>query len=248
MDKKFSDFHCFLALSLLSASACSQTLTLGVANNFYRPMKALVADYRQLHDDNVEISTGSTGQLYAQIVNGAPFDLFFSADQVRPQLLVEKQLADAPFTYAQGVLVAWSPAENVDVQAQLFSGGFEYLAIADPKLAPYGLAAQKMLEKHDKWDSTQSKLVVGKGLNATYQYVFTGNAQIGLLAKSQVFQHGAFQAGSVWQVPYDDYPAIKQDAVRLKPAQGKESATQFIAYLQSARAKSIIHSYGYLTD
>ncbi len=246
--QKLSYVQWGLMLSLLSAGAFSQTLTLGVANNFYRPMKALVDDYQQLNSDDVMISTGSTGQLYAQIVNGAPFDLFFSADQRRPQLLVEQQLADASFTYAQGVLVAWSPTENIDIQNQLFSGGFEYLAIADPKLAPYGLAAQKVLEKYQQWDSTQSKLVVGKGLNATYQYVFTGNAQIGLLAKSQVYQQGEFQSGSVWQVPYGDYPAIKQDAVMLKPAQGKESATQFIAYLKSDRAKDIIRSYGYLID
>ncbi len=248
MKEKFSYLHCGLVIALFSTGAFGQTLTLGVANNFYRPMQALVADYEQLNGDEVEISTGSTGQLYAQIVNGAPFDLFFSADQKRPQRLVEQKLADEPFTYAQGVLVAWSPVENVDIQTQLFAGGFQYLAIADPKLAPYGLAAQKMLEKYQQWDSTQSKLVVGKGLNATYQYVFTGNAQIGLLAKSQVYQQGKFQSGSVWQVPHDDYPPIKQDAVRLKSAQGKESATQFIVYLKSDRAKDIIRSYGYLTD
>ncbi|MGY0614814.1 molybdate ABC transporter substrate-binding protein [Vibrio sp. FJH11] len=248
MVKKFQYIQCCLALSLFSTAAFSQTLTLAVANNFYGPMKALVSDYKQLHSDEVEISTGSTGQLYAQIINGAPFDLFFSADQTRPQLLVERQLAEDEFTYAQGVLVAWSPAENIDVKADLFSANFQYLAIADPKLAPYGLAAQQMLEKYQKWNDVQNKLVVGKGLNATYQFVFTGNAQIGLLAKSQVYQQGEFQSGSVWQVPASDHQAIKQDAVTLKSAKGKESVTQFVDYLKSERAKNIITSFGYVTD
>ncbi|MBE3666700.1 molybdate ABC transporter substrate-binding protein [Vibrio navarrensis] len=248
MVKKFQYIQCCLALSLFSSAAFSQTLTLAVANNFYGPMKALVSDYKHLNSDEVEISTGSTGQLYAQIINGAPFDLFFSADQHRPQLLMEQQLADDEFTYAQGVLVAWSPAENVDVKAELFSANFQYLAIADPKLAPYGLAAQQMLEKYQKWNDVQNKLVVGKGLNATYQYVFTGNAQIGLLAKSQVYQQGEFQPGSVWQVPASDHQPIKQDAVTLKSAKGKESVTQFVDYLKSERAKNIIASFGYVTD
>ncbi|WP_321284320.1 molybdate ABC transporter substrate-binding protein [uncultured Vibrio sp.] len=240
--------QCCLAFSLLSNTAFSQTLTVAVANNFYGPMKALVSDYEQQQSDDVEISTGSTGQLYAQIINGAPFDLFFSADQHRPQLLVEKQLAEDEFTYAQGVLVAWSPSENLDVKTELFSANFQYLAIADPKLAPYGLAAQQALEKYQKWDGVQNKLVVGKGLNATYQFVFTGNAQIGLLAKSQVYQQGKFQSGSVWQIPSSDYQPIKQDAVTLTLSKNKASATQFITYLKSERAKDIIHSYGYLTD
>lgn len=248
MVKKFQYIQCCLALSLFSSAAFSQTLTLAVANNFYGPMKALVSDYKHLNSDEVEISTGSTGQLYAQIINGAPFDLFFSADQTRPQLLVEQQLADDEFTYAQGVLVAWSPAENVDVKAELFSANFQYLAIADPKLAPYGLAAQQMLEKYQKWNDVQNKLVVGKGLNATYQYVFTGNAQIGLLAKSQVYQQGEFQSGSVWQVPASDHQPIKQDAVTLKSAKDKENVTQFLDYLKSERAKNIITSFGYVTD
>jgi molybdate transport system substrate-binding protein len=110
------------------------------------------------------------------------------------------------------------------------------------------LAAQQMLEKHQKWQGVQNKLVIGKGLNATYQFVFTGNAQIGLLAKSQVYQQGEFQSGSVWQVPSSDYQSIKQDAVTLTLGKGKASATQFIAYLKSDRAKAIIRSYGYLTD
>ncbi|MDV6249955.1 molybdate ABC transporter substrate-binding protein [Vibrio sp. EA2] len=248
MAKNRTILQCCFALSLFSNTAFSETLTVAVANNFYGPMKSLVSDYKQQQGDDVEISTGSTGQLYAQIINGAPFDLFFAADQHRPQLLVEQQLADDVFTYAQGVLVAWTPSENLDVKSELFSGDFQYLAIADPKLAPYGLAAQQVLEKHQQWQSVKNKLVIGKGLNATYQFVFTGNAQIGLLAKSQVYQQGKFQSGSVWQVPYSDYEPIKQDVVTLKLGKDKASATQFITYLKSDRAKDIIRSYGYLTD
>lgn len=248
MTKNTHILTCCLVATLFSTNVYSQSLTLAVANNFYGPMKALVSDYNQLHSDEVEISTGSTGQLYAQILNGAPFDLFFSADQIRPQLLVEQQLADDAFTYAQGVLVAWSPTENIDVKTELFSENFKYLAIADPKLAPYGLAAQQMLKKYQKWEDVQNKLVVGKGLNATYQFVFTGNAQIGLLAKSQVYLRGKFQSGSVWQVPASDHLPIRQDAVTLKLAKEKESVTQFIDYLQSERAKNIITSFGYVTD
>ncbi|MFL7865347.1 molybdate ABC transporter substrate-binding protein [Vibrio cincinnatiensis] len=238
---------CFV-LSLFSHTALSQTLTIAVANNFYGSMNALVKDYKQQQGHDVEVSTGSSGQLYAQILNGAPFDLFFSADQHRPQWLVEQQLADETFTYAQGVLVAWSPTEHIDVKTEMLSEHFQYLAIADPRLAPYGLAAQQVLEKYQQWQRVQNKLVIGKGVNVAYQFVFTGNAQIGLLAKSQVYQQGQFQSGSVWQVPLGDYSPIKQDAVILKLRKDKVSVKSFISYLNSERAKEIIHSYGYLTD
>jgi molybdate transport system substrate-binding protein len=231
---------CFWFKPLYAASAI-----VAVANNFYGPMKALNADFSQQTEHALQLSTGSTGQLYAQIVNGAPFDLFFAADTLRPQTLIEKGLGSSSFTYAQGCLVLWSTSPGLDLVSLLTQQDFTHLAIADPKLAPYGLAAQQSLSKMALWQAVQAKLVLGNGLNPTYQFIASGNAELGFVAKSQVFKQGQYREGSVWQVPIDYYQPILQDAVILRKGQNNPVINAFINYLKTERAQAIIKSYGY---
>ncbi|MDC0610982.1 molybdate ABC transporter substrate-binding protein [Vibrio sp.] len=234
-----------LVATLVMGVAQADTAVVAVANNFFGPMKALNKDFTQATSDSLEISTGSTGQLYSQIVNGAPFDLFFAADTVRPQKLVKEGKGFDEFTYAKGTLVLWSEKTGLELKSLLDAGKFNHLAIADPKLAPYGLAAQQSLKKMKLWDKVSDKLVMGKGLNPTYQFVVTGNAELGFVAKSQVFQEGQYKDGSFWEVPTSDYAEIQQDAVTLASGKTNKAAQAFLDYLKTDRAQAIIKSYGY---
>lgn len=233
------------ALCCISNAVLADEATVAVANNFFGPIKQLVQDFTSDSDHTIQISTGSTGQLYAQITNGAPFDLFFAADAERPQKLVADGLASNEFTYAKGALVLWSETPDVDVKKQLSDLDFKFIALANPKLAPYGLAAQQSLEKLALYDKVANKMVLGKGLNPTYQYIVTGNAQLGFVAKSQVFADNRFKTGSYWEVPSDYYEEIKQDMVTLNLGKDNLAASAFVDYLQTERAKTIITSYGY---
>jgi molybdate transport system substrate-binding protein len=233
------------ALLLVSWSALADDATVAVANNFFGPMTRLVTDFSSHSEHVIQISTGATGQLYAQITNGAPFDLFFAADTATPAKLVTDGLASHPFTYAKGSLVLWSESTGVDVKQQLSAMEFSYLAMANPKLAPYGLAAQQSLEKLALYDKVADKLVLGKGLNPTYQYVVTGNAQLGFVAKSQVYEDNRFKTGSYWEVPTDYYQEIKQDAVTLSAGEKNPAVSAFLDYLKTEPAQAIINSYGY---
>lgn len=232
-------------VSLTSSFSQASPLIIAVANNFYGPMKSLVADYKTVSSQTIELSTGATGQLYSQIVNGAPFDLFFAADTKRPALLEKDKLAEQTFTYAKGVLVLWSPERDVDLKQDLREGNFEYLAIADPKLAPYGLAAKQSLQQMKLWDNVQTKLVIGKGLNPTYQYVASGNAQLGFVAKSQVFKEGHYNEGSYWEADPSFYEEIKQDATIITSTKNKAACLAFLEYYHSPRAQKIVKSFGY---
>jgi molybdate transport system substrate-binding protein len=234
-----------IALVFVTFSSVADEATVAVANNFSGPMKQLVEDFSRDSEHTIQISTGATGQLYAQIINGAPFDLFFSADTVTPQKLVAAGLASNAFTYAKGALILWSETPNLDLKNQLSMMDFNYLAMANPKLAPYGLAAQQSLEKLALYDKVANKLVLGQGLNPTYQYIVTGNAQLGFVAKSQVFANHRFKKGSYWEIPSDYYQEIKQDVVTLASGKDNLAAIAFVSYLQTERAKTIITSYGY---
>ncbi|SJN52732.1 Molybdate-binding periplasmic protein precursor [Vibrio ruber DSM 16370] len=238
----------FIALvsgMLLSASCWSADALFAVANNFYRPMKALSQDFESQFPHHIEISTGATGQLYVQITQGAPFDLFFAADTVRPAKLVQARQASEQFTYARGTLVLWSAQPKIAVKERLLSGAYTHLAMANPQLAPYGLAAQQALEKMGLYTKIQDKIVQGKGLNPTFQFIATGNAALGFVAKSQVYQNNHYQSGSYWEVPFEDYAPIRQDAVVLPAGQTNEAAQAFLNYLKTDRAQNIIRSYGY---
>ncbi|MBD0786087.1 molybdate ABC transporter substrate-binding protein [Vibrio sp. Y2-5] len=235
-----------IGLMMSSMTVQAEDGTLAVANNFYGPIQMLVDDFAKVSGYQLSVSTGSSGQLYAQIINGAPFDLFFAADTARPEKLVNQGLGFEQFVYARGVLVLWSKEANYDVKEHMLLGDYNHFAIADPKLAPYGLAAQQALSKMGLWESMTPKIVMGKGLNPTYQFLSTGNAQLGMVAKSQVFKNGQYIGGSVWEVPVSDYEAIEQAAVTLKSGIDKAAIDAFLEYYSSERAQKIVSSFGYL--
>ncbi|HSH30988.1 MAG TPA: molybdate ABC transporter substrate-binding protein [Thiohalobacter sp.] len=236
----------WLALPL---PAMADTLTLAVASNFAQPMQALVEAYEAEHPDRVRLSIGSTGKLYAQIRHGAPFDAFFAADRERPQRLESEGLAvsGSRFTYAVGRLVLWSPEPGRVVAAgkALDRDDYSHLAIANPRLAPYGLAARQALAGMGLWERVQSRLVRGENIGQTFHFVSSGHAELGFVALSQL-PHDAERAipGSHWVVPASLHDPIEQQAVRLS----ESTATRdFMRFIRSEQARTLIHGYGYST-
>ena len=237
-----------LTIFTVSATVNAKEITVAVANNFLGPMKALVADFGNMSNHNVSLSTGSTGQLYAQIVNGAPFDLFFAADTVRPHQLVKKGLASNEFVYAQGQLVLWSPKPSYigEVKQTLVKPSLKYIALPNPDLAPYGYAAMQVIGQEGILDVTKSKLIIAKGLNMAYQFAVSGNANVAFLAKSQIYKNGQYIDGSYVEINQNLYDPIKQGAALLSYGKENTAAAELLTYLQSERAKLIIEKYGYL--
>lgn len=237
------------ALSLAAAGASAAEVRVAVAANFTSTMKALAAKFEAKSGDKVVVSFGSTGKLYTQIVNGAPYDVFLAADTERPQLLVKngKAVPASLFTYALGRLVLWSAKPNVvDTEGTILNdGGFGHLAIANPKTAPYGAAAVEVLTGLGVYDTIKDSIVEGDNIAQTFQFVATGNAEIGFVALSQVKNRSG---GSMWQVPQDYYTPIRQDAVLLKSAANNAAAKRFLAFLRSGAAQAIIANSGYGVD
>lgn len=236
--------------SLVVSSLCwAAPIKVAVAANFYKPLQALVKDYEHAGGDKVELNVGSTGQLYAQIVNGAPFDLFLAADQKRPNHLVEQHLASAvsQFTYAQGRLIFWSKKAHLfdNGQAFLTQGKFAKLALANPKTAPYGTAAVAVMKKLKIYQNLKNKMVYGQNIGQTYSYVKYGNVTQGFVALSQVYRNGHLTSGTGWIIPARYYNSIQQDAVLLKNSQHVGAAKKFMVYLKSPAAEKIIRSFGY---
>jgi molybdate transport system substrate-binding protein len=195
------------------------------------------------------VSTGATGKFYAQIQNGAPFEVLLSADDTTPAKLETEGLAEpgTRFTYAIGNLVLWSAKPGfVDKDGKVLSKGkFNHLALANPKTAPYGAAAVDVLNHLGLFKTLEPKFVQGENIAQTQQFVATGNAELGFLALSQVQKDGKLTSGSAWRVPGKLYAPIRQDAVVLAKGKGKPAAEALIGYLKSDKAKGIIKSYGY---
>ncbi|WP_430460018.1 molybdate ABC transporter substrate-binding protein [Thalassolituus sp. LLYu03] len=240
-----------VTLSLLSAAftplASADEVLVAVAANFTAPMKDIAQAFQQKTGHTLKLSFGSSGKFVAQIENGAPFEVFLSADQSKPQALIQSGRADGNtrFTYALGGLVLWSPEADADVHQQLLDGSFERLALANPRLAPYGEAALQTLAALNLSDATQNKQVMGENISQTWQFVSSGNAQLGFVALSQVMADGKIQNGSSWVVPQNLYQPIRQDAVLLKRGAGNQAARDLLAYLKSADVSAIIARYGY---
>ena len=235
------------AVSLLvGGSALAAETKVAVAANFTEPAKEIAAKFEAKTGDKVVLSFGSSGQFYTQIANGAPYEIFLSADSERPTKAEAEGLAVAGtrFTYATGRLVLWSKTPGlIDAKgAVLAKGGFEKLAIADPKAAPYGLAAVETLTKLKLYDTLKPKIVTGSSITQAFQYVQTGAAELGFVALSQVINA---QGGSRWVVPTADHTAIDQQAVLLKTGADSATAKAFLRYLKSKDAKAIIKRYGY---
>ena len=240
--------------------AHAQSINVAVASNFTHPIKALIKAFEKQSDHNVRVSFGSSGKFYAQIKHGAPFQVFLSADQTKP-LALEKEglvMAGSRFTYAIGRLAIWSSKENfIDERLiPLKNGHFNKLALANPKLAPYGVAAAQVLDNLKLTNSTQSKWVQGENIAQTYQFVSTGNSDLGFVALSQIIQHTKSQnsanttsikQGSAWVIPNHLHRPIRQDAVLLKRGKDNQTAYAFMQFLKNQQAKEIINTFGYET-
>ncbi len=238
-----------LSLSLLSGQMKADGIKIAVASNFIHPMKALARQFEENTGQKITLITGSTGKHYAQISNGAPYDVFFAADSQTPELLEKekKTIINTRFTYAIGKIVLWSPNKMpVPVDRNfLQQAKFRYLAIANPKLAPYGRAAQQVLSKLDLWDKLKGQLVRGENIGQAFQFVKTGHAEVGFVAFSQLKRlSGDTSPGSVWDIPQDYYHPIIQQAILIND---KKAAKNFLLFCQSTTGLKIINEYGYMT-
>lgn len=222
-------------------------IRVAVAANFTAAMREIAAAFEQTSGHTLKLSFGSTGKLYAQIVNGAPFDVFLSADQARPQRLVEQRRASGRFTYAIGRLALWSrqPGYVSDGPGILQHGEFRRLAVANPKTAPYGVAAMQVLERLGVAAQLRGRLVRGDSIAQTYQFVATGNAELGFVALAQL---SLDPGGSHWLVPQSMHDPLRQDAALLDRAADPGAATEFLAFLRGPRARAIIEQFGYATS
>lgn len=234
----------FLAACIGGKALAAET-NVAVAANFTEPAKEIAAAFKRKTGHDVVLSFGSSGQFYSQITQDAPFQILLSADEERPKKLVEDGLAvaESRFTYAIGKLVLWSKTpEYVKGEETLKAGSFSKLAIANPAVAPYGAAAVEALKSLNLYDTLQPKIVQGNTIAQAFQFVDTGNAELGFIALSQLVGK---PGGSRWLVPPALYTPIRQDAVLLKKGLGNEAATAFIAFLRGPDAGAIIDKYGY---
>lgn len=237
----------FALLALGSASAAE--VQVAVAANFTAPIQAIAKDFEKDTGHKLVAAYGATGQFYTQIKNGAPFEVFLSADDTTPAKL-EKEGDAVPgsrFTYAIGTLVLWSAHEGyVDAKGDVLkSGQYKHLSIANPKTAPYGLAATQVLDKLGLTQIVKPKLVEGQNITQALQFVSSGNAELGFVALSQVYKDGKITSGSAWVVPADLHEPIKQDALILKKGEANPAAKALVDYLKGPKAAEVIKSYGY---
>lgn len=237
-----------LAIILNAGPVGAAEVKVAVAANFTEPARLIAARFKARTGHEAMLSMGSTGQLYAQIANGAPFEILLSADRERPERVEADGLgvAGSRFTYAIGRLVLYSKTAGlVDAKGQVLkSGRFERIAIADPKTAPYGVAAVETIRKLGVETSLRSKLVQGASIAQAYQFVDSGAAELGFVALSQVI---AVKGGSRWLVPAADHTPIDQQAVLLKTGASNPAAKAFLAFLKGPEARAIIRRSGYET-
>ncbi|MBK6867316.1 MAG: molybdate ABC transporter substrate-binding protein [Burkholderiales bacterium] len=238
-----------MAALAFSAAAQAEVVQIAVAANFTAPAKALAEIFARTSGHQAQLSFGATGAFYTQIKQGAPFDILLAADDERPARL-EKEgdtVAGSRFTYAIGQLVLWSAKPGfVDDQGAVLKGGhFAKIAIANPKLAPYGAAAVEAMDKLGLTAALQPKLVTGESIGQTYNFIATGNADLGFVALAQVLDGGKLKSGSAWVVPAQHHAPIIQDAVILKRAAGNPAAKAWMDLMRTPQAKEFIRSYGY---
>ena len=234
---------------LVMGAAHASEVSIAVASNFAVPAQKIAIQFEQDTGHKALLAFGSTGKFYAQIKNGAPFQILLSADDETPARLEAQGLAinGTRFTYATGRLVLWSMQAALvdDKGAVLRTGTYEHIAIADPKVAPYGVAAMQTLEKLGLEQSLKSRLVQGESIGQTHQFVATGNASLGFVALSQVMVDGRVTQGSAWIVPAAMHLPLRQDAVVLNKGKDNPAAAAWMTYLKSDKARAIIRSYGY---
>jgi molybdate transport system substrate-binding protein len=239
----------FACQFLIVTQSVADEIRIAVASNFYSTMKEIIVQFKLASIDSsvtnkIVLIPGSSGKHYAQIINGAPFDVFFSADKVRPNMLEQKGVVNnqSRFTYALGKLALWSPIyEFVDLEGQVLYGeGFRFLAIANPRIAPYGIATKEALTSMKLWQYMDEKLVRGENIAQTFQFVKSGNAELGFVSYSQIINSNS--DGSYWLVPQSMYHPIEQQAVLLRDS---PLGRDFISFMQSDNALNIIKKNGY---
>jgi molybdate transport system substrate-binding protein len=236
-----------LAFSLNSQAA---TVLVAVASNFTKPMTEIAEAFEKATGHSANLAFGSSGKFVSQLENGGPFEVFLAADTSNPLKLEKSGLAvdGSRFTYAIGKLVLWSSQANyVDTQGQILSAGnFKHIALADPKLAPYGAAAMEVMKNLSVLDKLQPLFVLGENIAQTYQFISTGNAELGFIALSQVIgKDGKITEGSGWIVPSNLHNPILQDAILLKKGVENPAAPALLSFLKSPEAQAIIRKYGY---
>lgn len=237
-----------MVLALGVSTAPAAEVRVAVAANFAKVAEELAVAFKAQSGDDLKLSFGATGTLYAQITQGAPFEIFLAADDQRPGKAVDEGfgVAGTVFTYAIGKLVLYSPGIDVgDGVAALQAGAFGHIAIADPQTAPYGVAAVETMTSLGLAATLQPKLVMGENIAQTLQFVESGNAELGFVALSQVI---GLPEERRWPVPAELYRPIRQDAVLLKPGESNPSAKAFLDFLRSGDAVAIIKKAGYAVE
>lgn len=243
----------FVLLSFFHAlltTVSAEEVRIAVAANFQSTLSEIATHFEKSSGHTTLISSGSSGKLYAQIKHGAPFDVFFSADAIRPRLIEEEGLAmpGSRFTYAVGRLTLWSPDPDMlknDGPTALSNGRFEHLAIANPKTAPYGTAAQKTLVALGLWNHVKDRIVQGENIGQTFHFVFSQNAQLGFVARAQVMDPKVKGSGSRWDVPENLHEPLSQQAVLLIHGKQNEAAKAFLDYFKGPKARTIMERFGY---
>lgn len=230
----------FITALLLNTQVFADEIYVAVAANFTTTSKAIAELFEKETGHQVKLSFGSTGKFYAQIMNGAPFQVFLAADSTHPQKLAQngEGIAETLFTYATGKLVLWSlqeKPENIFKNQQ-----FKKLVIANPETAPYGTAAVEALKAMKLWEQLESKIVKGDNISQTQQFISTGNVEIGFIALAQAMQNGYF-----WEVPQEFYTPLRQQAILLKKGSESAAAKAFLNYLKTPPATALITKAGY---
>ena len=236
-----------LLLSALVAPSSAAEVRVAVASNFTQTLSKIAAHYQKQSGHSVSTIPGSSGRLYSQICNGAPFDVFLAADSLRPTALETAGLCvpGTRFTYALGSLVLWTAdASNPNVKAALLSNPDQRIAIANPQLAPYGHAAFEVLTSIDLWDQVSPHLVRGENVAQTFQFVHSGNATMGFVSQAQVLRLPVSNKGAIWLTPKNLYSPIKQQAVLLRDT---AAARGLLHFLTSTEALRILQADGYDT-
>jgi molybdate transport system substrate-binding protein len=243
-------FMLVILAALLALPAGAEQLTVAVASNFLQPARALAEIFETESGQPVRVTTASTGKLYAQIANGAPFDVLFAADKVRPLLLEESGLGvkGTRFTYAVGRLVLWSgdsAMSGANCEHALASLGKRRLAIANPLTAPYGEAAKEYLQAAGLWQEVQPRLVYGENIAQTLHFVVSGGANFGLIARSQAIDKRLPDATCSWLIPQEMHAPLEQQAILLRRGEKNSTAVEFLAFVASPVGRQTIEEHGY---
>ena len=239
----------FVLALFVSVATHAAEVKVAVAANFAQTLKEISTVFEQDTGHKLAITQGSTGKLYAQISQGAPFEVLLSADDETPEKLITegKAITGTRLTYAIGRLALWSPKPDlVDEGGQVLkTDKFRFLAIANARVAPYGRAAVQVMQKLGVLASIEPRVVQGESITQTFQFVSTGNAQLGFVALSQITENGKLKSGSAWIVPENMHEQLRQDAVLLNPGKDSAAASALLNFLKSDKAKKIIASHGY---